>query len=333
MADEKETGSAVSGTNAAPAGADVPPTTNAAVAGAIPTVSAAPAASAAPATSAAAASSPAVAAAGTPVPPAPTKPSGSEARRAAMKVAASRQVVVRAQNVKRIYAMGREEVHALRGVTIEIYSGEYLSIMGPSGSGKTTFFNMIGGLDKPSGGKVFIDEVDIAALDPFELAWLRCRKIGYIFQSFNIIPVMTALENVTLPLVFAGLTGDEAREKGIGLLKLVGLGDRVNHKPFELSGGQQQRVAIARSLANDPAIILADEPTGNLDLKTGADSIDLLVRMKNERGVTIITATHDHKMLAASDRVVWVRDGRIDKIELRENLKIEVGTIDGHAVS
>jgi len=243
--------------------------------------------------------------------------------------AAQRQVVVRAQNVKKVYRMGHEEVHALRGVDLEIFSGEYISIMGPSGSGKSTFFNMIGGLDKPSGGKVFIDEVDIAALDPYELAWLRCRKIGYIFQSFNIIPVMTALENVTLPMVFAGLSSDEAREKGVELLKKVGLGDRVNHKPFELSGGQQQRVAIARSLANDPAIVLADEPTGNLDLKTGAEIIDLLYQMKEEAGVTIISATHDHKMLKKSDRIVWVRDGRIDKVELRENLTIQEGVIGG----
>ena len=244
-------------------------------------------------------------------------------------IAAQRQVVVRAQNVKKVYRMGHEEVHALRGVDLEIFSGEYISIMGPSGSGKSTFFNMIGGLDKPSGGKVFIDEVDIAALDPYELAWLRCRKIGYIFQSFNIIPVMTALENVTLPMVFAGLSSDEALDKGVALLKKVGLGDRVNHKPFELSGGQQQRVAIARALANDPAIVLADEPTGNLDLKTGAEIIDLLYAMKVESGVTIISATHDHKMLKKSDRIVWVRDGRIDKVELRENLTIQEGVIGG----
>ncbi len=262
----------------------------------------------------------------------PGKP-GVSGKTIALHEAAQRPVVVRAQDVKKSYRMGTEEVHALRGVDLEIYVGEYLSIMGPSGSGKSTFFNMIGGLDKPSAGRVFIDEVDIAILDPYELAWLRCRKIGYIFQSFNIIPVMTALENVTLPMVFAGSGSDESRDKGIALLKLVGLVDRCNHKPFELSGGQQQRVAIARALANDPAIILADEPTGNLDLRTGAEIIDLLSRLKEERGVTIISATHDHKMLAASDRVVWIRDGRIDKIELRENLKIEVGTIDGEQVT
>ncbi|HUS58243.1 MAG TPA: ABC transporter ATP-binding protein, partial [Planctomycetota bacterium] len=158
--------------------------------------------------------------------------------------------------------MGNNEVHALRGIDLEISAGEYVSIMGPSGSGKSTLFNMIGGLDKPSAGKVYIEEVDVAQLDAYELAWLRCRKIGYIFQTFNIIPVMTALENVMLPMTFAGLTTDEARDKGADLLSLVGLGDRLNHKPFELSGGQQQRVAVARALANDPTLILADEPTG-----------------------------------------------------------------------
>ena len=152
--------------------------------------------------------------------------------------------------------------------------------MGPSGSGKSTLFNMIGGLDKPTSGKVFIDEVDIAQLDAYELAWLRCRKIGYIFQTFNIIQVMTALENVTLPMIFAGVNNDAAVQKGMRLLELVGLGDRHSHKPSELSGGQQQRVAIARALANDPAIILADEPTGNLDLTTGEEIIALLKQLE-----------------------------------------------------
>jgi len=252
---------------------------------------------------------------------------------AAPPPAGEKPVIVSARDVTKIYRMGKEEVHALRGVTLDIQQGEYLSIMGPSGSGKSTFFNMVGGLDKPSGGVVHIDGVDISTLDPYQLAWLRCWKIGYIFQSFNIIPVMSALENVTLPMVFAGLTTSQAHEKGMVLLKIVGLDQRADHKPFELSGGQQQRVAIARALANDPAIILADEPTGNLDLRTGSEIIDILLRLKAERGVTIITATHDHKMLAASDRVVWIRDGKIDKIGLRENLRIQLGTIDGQTES
>jgi putative ABC transport system ATP-binding protein len=181
-----------------------------------------------------------------------------------------RSCVIRAVDVKKIYRRGGEETHALRGASVDIYRGEYLSIMGPSGSGKTTFFNMIGALSKPTSGKVYIDQVDVAQLDPVELAWLRCRKIGYIFQSYHLIRVMTCLENVTLSMSFAGMDGEEAREKGIYLLNLVGLGDRILHKPGELSGGQQQRVAIARALANSPDIVLADEPTANLDSFTGA---------------------------------------------------------------
>jgi putative ABC transport system ATP-binding protein len=235
--------------------------------------------------------------------------------------------VVRVSGVTKSFQLGRIEVQALKGVDLEIARGDYLSIMGPSGSGKSTLFNMIGGLDKPTTGKVFIDEVDIAQLDAYELAWLRCRKIGYIFQTFNIIQVMTALENVTLPMVFAGMNNDAAVQKGMKLLEQVGLGDRHSHKPFELSGGQQQRVAIARALANDPAIILADEPTGNLDLTTGEEVIALLKRLSQERGVTVISATHDFKMLNVSDKVVWIRDGRVDKIEDRDELSISIGRI------
>jgi putative ABC transport system ATP-binding protein len=225
--------------------------------------------------------------------------------------------------------MGQEVVKALKGVTLSINRGEYISIMGPSGSGKSTLFNMIGGLDKPSEGKVYIDEVDIAQLDSYELAWMRCRKIGYIFQTFNLIPVMTALENVMLPMVFAGMNTADAQDKAKDILTRVELGHRLKNKPSEMSGGQQQRVAIARAFANDPAIILADEPTGNLDLNTGTLIIKLLRDLNKEKGVTIISATHDHKMLAVSDRIIWIRDGRVDKIQNREDLKIEVGTIEG----
>lgn len=235
--------------------------------------------------------------------------------------------IVRVSKVTKTFQLGKVEVHALQGVDLEIAAGNYISIMGPSGSGKSTLFNMIGGLDKPTSGRVFIDEVDIAQLDAYELAWLRCRKIGYIFQTFNIIQVMTALENVTLPMIFAGVNNDAAVAKGIQLLELVGLGDRFRHKPSELSGGQQQRVAVARALANDPAIVLADEPTGNLDLTTGEEIIELLKELSQERGVTVISATHDFKMLNVSDQVVWIRDGRIEKIENREELSISVGQI------
>ncbi|MBI3828235.1 MAG: ABC transporter ATP-binding protein [Planctomycetes bacterium] len=227
--------------------------------------------------------------------------------------------------------MGDEEVHALRGVDMEIYKGEYLSIMGPSGSGKSTLFNMVGGLDKPSEGKVFISGNDVSQLDSQQLAWLRCHKIGYIFQTYNILEVMTALENVILPMVFAGIKTKDAEEKGHALLKMVGLEGRAGHRPVELSGGQQQRVAIARALANGPDIILADEPTANLDTKTGGEIIDLMEKLKYEREVTVISATHDHKMLKKSDRIVWIRDGRIDRIELAENLNIQEGSIGGDA--
>ena len=237
--------------------------------------------------------------------------------------------VVRTRNVKKVFIMGDISLEALKGINLEIKRGEYISIMGPSGSGKSTLFNMIGGLDKPSEGKVYIDEVDVAQLDAYELAWLRCRKIGYIFQTFNLIPVMTALENVTLPMTFAGMSTDESVDKGIRLLTMVGLGDRIQHKPIELSGGQQQRVAVARALANDPAIVLADEPTGNLDLKTGKEIIDLLRKMNKEQEVTIISATHDLKMLDVSDRVFWIRDGKVERVERRADLDLNIGTVEG----
>lgn len=240
----------------------------------------------------------------------------------------NRKKIVRVTGVTKDFDLGKIVVNVLKGIDLEIATGHYISIMGPSGSGKSTLFNMIGGLDKPTSGKVFIDEVDIAQLDAYELAWLRCRKIGYIFQTFNLIPVMTALENVTLPMTFAGTPADRATEKGMELLKLVGLDGRHAHKPSELSGGQQQRVAVARALANDPAIILADEPTGNLDLSTGEDIITLLKELSTTREVTVISATHDYKMLNVSDKVVWIRDGRIDKIQDRDELDIQMGGVE-----
>jgi putative ABC transport system ATP-binding protein len=241
-----------------------------------------------------------------------------------------RPCVIRAVDVKKVYRRGGEETHALRGATVDIYRGEYLSIMGPSGSGKTTFFNMIGASSKPTSGKVYIDQVDVAQLDHVELAWLRCRKIGYIFQSYHLIRVMTCLENVTLSMSFAGMDAEEAREKGLFLLELVGLGERVLHKPGELSGGQQQRVAIARALANSPDIILADEPTANLDSFTGAEIIELLARLRDELGVTIITATHDLKMLKRSDRICWITDGRIEKIARPGEINFDSEEFDKH---
>jgi len=227
---------------------------------------------------------------------------------------------VKVVDVHKIYQLRGEEVHALRGINLEVPHGEYLSVMGPSGSGKTTLFNMVGGIDIPTKGNIFIDGVDLSKIPSKSMAWLRCRKIGYIFQTFNLIPVLTALENVALPMIFLGVPRAEREKKAAELLRNVGLGERLDHRPTELSGGQQQRVAIARALANDPAIILADEPTGNLDLNTGFAIVQLLYRLKAERGTTIICATHDLKMIDISDRVVFLRDGMIENIEKRRAL-------------
>jgi len=229
---------------------------------------------------------------------------------------------VKVVDVHKIYQLRGEEVHALRGISLEVPHGEYLSVMGPSGSGKTTLFNMVGGIDKPTKGNVFIDGVDLSKIPSKSMAWLRCKKIGYIFQTFNLIPVLTALENVALPMIFLGVPREEREKKAAELLNSVGLGDRLDHRPTELSGGQQQRVAIARALANDPAIILADEPTGNLDLNTGFAIVQLLYRLKAERGTTIICATHDLKMIDISDRVVFLRDGMVENIERRRALTL-----------
>jgi putative ABC transport system ATP-binding protein len=244
---------------------------------------------------------------------------------------AHRRVIIRTVNLRKVYVKKNVEAQALRGVDCEIYTGEFISVMGPSGSGKTTFFNMIGGLDSPSSGRVFIDEVDVAQLTAVELAFLRCRKIGYIFQEYNLIQYMTALENVTTPMAFGGVPPDEARKRGVGLLELVGLAERWAHRPIEMSGGQQQRVAIARSMANQPSVLLCDEPTANLDLHTGREILEILRRLNTERGVTIICATHDHRMLDICDRLMWIRDGRIERIARRDEVHIEVGSIGGKA--
>ena len=242
-------------------------------------------------------------------------------------------VIIRTEDVTRVYRLEGEDVHALRGVTLDIYRGEYISIMGPSGSGKSTLFNMIGGLDRPTAGNVFLEGENIARLSERKLAFLRCNRMGYIFQSFNLLPTLTALENVTLPLIFSGMSTRAADEQATKTLERVGLGDRTHHKPLELSGGQQQRVACARALANNPNIILADEPTGNLDLKTGEEILSLLKELQKEFGTTIICATHDMKMLSASDRVIWISDGQIERIATRDELDIDVGTIDGQTIA
>lgn len=241
--------------------------------------------------------------------------------------AVGREVLIRAHGVKKIYTRGAEVTHALRGITLEIYRGEYICIMGPSGSGKSTFFNMIGGLDTPTGGRVFIDEVDMAQLNAQELAFLRCRKIGYVFQTYNLNPVMTALDNVMLPMIFAGIHPDDARRRGMALLEKVGLAERCFHRPKEMSGGQQQRVAIARALANHPKVLLCDEPTANLDLHTGKEIHQILHHLNKKEGVTIICATHDHNMLDVCDRMIWIAHGQIERIERRADVKLERATL------
>ena len=241
---------------------------------------------------------------------------------------ADRRIIIRTVGLKKSYMMKDVLTQALRGVDIAIYQGEFISVMGPSGSGKSTFFNMIGALDSPTVGRVFIDEVDVAQLTAEELAYLRCHKIGYIFQQYNLIKYMTALENVTTPMAFGGVMPDEARERGMEILDLVGLKERWHHRPIEMSGGQQQRVAIARSLANNPSVLLCDEPTANLDMHTGQEIIDILVRLNTEKGVTVICATHDHRMMNICDRLMWIRDGQIERIANREDVHIELASID-----
>lgn len=242
-------------------------------------------------------------------------------------------IILKAQGLTKVYTMGAEKIYALKGVSLDIIRGNYVSIMGPSGSGKSTFFNIVGGLDKPTEGEVFMDDQRFGDLNSSQMAWVRCHKVGYIFQSFNLIPSMTALENVAIARIFSGLTPSEARQDAGAVLEQVGLGRRLHHIPSELSGGQQQRVAIARAMVNRPEVILADEPTGNLDLRTGEEIINLLGKMQKEMNITVITATHDMKMLSASDFVVWIRDGQIARTAKRDEIKIEVGTIDGNTLA
>jgi len=222
--------------------------------------------------------------------------------------------IIRTENVKKLYRLGDEEIWALKGITLDIRRGEFLSIMGPSGSGKSTFFNQIGALDVPTEGRVFFEGESLFDLPETKQAWVRCNRIGYIFQTFNLIPVMSALQNVMLPMTFKGDTHAVATKQATAILERVGLGHRLHHKPLELSGGQQQRVAVARALANTPSVILADEPTGNLDTRTGGEIIELMKELNHEKGVTIICSTHDDKMLAASNRVCWISDGQLDRI-------------------
>jgi putative ABC transport system ATP-binding protein len=213
-------------------------------------------------------------------------------------------------DVHKIYKTEFYEVHALNGVTMKIREGEFVAIMGPSGSGKSTLLNMIGCLDKPTTGEVIINGVETSRLSDRQLTELRRDSIGFIFQQYNLISTLTVLENVELPMIFRGLS--ERKRRAMELLNLVGIEELANRKPNEISGGQQQRVAIARALANDPPILLCDEPTGNLDTKSGRDVMDIISRLNEEKGVTVVLVTHDPALSDYADRVVRIRDGRID---------------------
>ena len=218
--------------------------------------------------------------------------------------------IIKLRNVCRNFKVGDSEVHALKNLALEVYEGEFVSIMGPSGSGKSTAVNMVGCLDLPTCGDIYLDGKNIATLEESDLAQIRGRKIGFIFQKFNLVPTLTALENVALPMLFQGVPLVERQKKAEELLRLVELDDRKHHKPSELSGGQQQRVAIARSLANDPQVILADEPTGNLDSKTGIKILEFLDKLHRE-GKTIIMVTHDAGLAEYADRILYLKDGAI----------------------
>jgi putative ABC transport system ATP-binding protein len=222
-------------------------------------------------------------------------------------------------NVKKIYQMGETQVAALNGVTFHIGKGEMVAIMGPSGSGKSTLLNILGCLDSPTSGIYNLDGINVENMRDDQLAAIRNQRIGFVFQQFNLLPRLSALENVTVPLDYAGLGGREARTRALESLEIVGLGERVHHRPKELSGGQQQRVAIARALVNSPSIILADEPTGNLDSKTGTEIIRLFQTLHAERGQTIIYVTHDPFIARHTDRVIRVADGVIVEDERVED--------------
>jgi putative ABC transport system ATP-binding protein len=221
--------------------------------------------------------------------------------------------VIKLDNVWKVYKMGDVEVAALQGLNLDIKKGEFVSIMGPSGSGKSTAMNMIGCLDVPTKGKILLTGQNISELEESDLAQIRGKLIGFIFQQFNLINTLTAIENVMLPMTFQGVPEPIRRKKATELLTLVGLGDRIDHRPSELSGGQQQRVAIARSLANDPEVLLADEPTGNLDSKAGDNVLSFLKKLNKEEGKTIVMVTHDEDLAKEADRVEYLRDGKIVK--------------------
>jgi len=225
-----------------------------------------------------------------------------------------RKTIIKLDNVEKTYTIGEDiEVHAVRGISMEVKKGEFIAIVGPSGCGKSTLMNMVGALDVPTAGRIFLEGKDIAEMPESDLANIRGRKIGFVFQQFNLIQTLDALGNVALPMIFQDVSEEKRKKRAKKLLRMVDLGDRMNHKPKELSGGQQQRVAIARALANDPDMILADEPTGNLDSKSGKQIMEMLGRLHIEGGKTIVMVTHDLHLVNYAHRVVYLKDGQILK--------------------
>jgi putative ABC transport system ATP-binding protein len=229
----------------------------------------------------------------------------------------SDDVIIRTRGLTKDYVMGAETVHAVRGVDLEVRAGEFVAIMGPSGSGKSTFMNMIGCLDTPTAGEYWLDGQTVSELSEDQLAAVRNKSIGFVFQTFNLLPRATALHNVELPLIYAGVGSTERKERARAKLELVGLADRIDHKPPEMSGGQRQRVAVARALVNEPALLLADEPTGNLDSAT-SDEIMAQLTALNRQGQTILLVTHEHDIAEFAKRQVHLRDGMIEKDFLNE---------------
>ena len=240
---------------------------------------------------------------------------------------AQRDAVIRIENLTRFYQMGETEVRALAGVSLQVQHNEYIAIMGPSGSGKSTLMNMIGCLDTPSSGEYILNGNRVSQMDDSDLAEVRNREIGFVFQTFNLLPRTSCLANVELPLIYAGVKASDRKARALEVLEKVGLGDRVDHKPNELSGGQRQRVAIARALVNTPSILLADEPTGNLDTKTG-DEIMLLFEELYRAGNTIILVTHENEIAEYARRIVRLRDGLVEKDEAVLNPALEKETVD-----
>ena len=232
--------------------------------------------------------------------------------------------IISVKDLKKTYIMGAEKVHALQSITLDIHKNEYVALMGPSGSGKSTLMNLLGCLDTPTAGQYFLNNIDVSEMDDGELAEVRNRQIGFVFQTFNLLPRLSSLDNVALPLVYAGISKAERTEKAERALEAVGLGDRMGHRPNELSGGQRQRVAIARALVNDPAIILADEPTGNLDTKTSIEIMDIFHKL-HVQGNTIILVTHEPDIAEYSHRIIRLRDGLVERDERNENITVASG--------